>query len=289
MTLIIPDLAAADYHANKQWTDPPASSSIIKLLLEKSPAHVWAQHPSLNPDWQPDDGEKKFDVGTYAHSIFLEGDQSRVHVVDATEWRTNAAKEERDAARAEGKVPLLAHQYEEVRRMVDALRAQIAYLDAQPPVFVNGRPEQTIVWREEDVLCKMRADYLHNSHCVIDDLKTTAGSAAPEKVERHLFSMGYDVQAAFYLRGLRALNPDAAKLSFRFVFVESRPPYAAACYELSPAALALGDQKVRFALELWRNCLAQNRWPAYPAQVMTVDPPAWEEVRFYDREERNAA
>jgi hypothetical protein len=280
------DLPADVYHENDFDVRPALSSSIIKTLLERSPRHAWHQHPKLNPSWKPDDGDGKFDVGTVAHSIFLEGNENRVVVCDFGDWRKKEAQEARDRARDAGKIPLLTDQYDRVHELVLALGSTIGDFDADPPLFQNGRPERTITWEEDGVLCKARPDFLHDDLRTIDDLKTTGRLAAPERVSWLVFGGGFDVQAAFYLRGLGAVAPAARSREFRLVFVETERPYAVACYSLTPAALALANQKVDLALGIWKRCVESGAWPSYPRRVVHLEAPGWEENRVAEREYR---
>jgi hypothetical protein len=140
-----------------------------------------------------------------AHSLIFEGIE-KVSVVDAPNWRTKAAKEARDEARAAGLIPLLPGQWTEVQAMVQAVREQLAEHEADPPLFTDGKPEQTLVWEEDGVLCRARLDWLRDDVRAIDDLKTTSRSAHPAAYSHALFGVGGDVQAAFYLRGVRALD-----------------------------------------------------------------------------------
>ncbi len=102
---------------------PSLSSGIASLLLTRSPRHAWTRHPRLNPQ-QTRSEEAKFDLGTCAHELFLRG-LDIAHVVDSDSWRTNAAKDERDQARADGLVPLLVKDYTRVQEMVEAIRSQL--------------------------------------------------------------------------------------------------------------------------------------------------------------------
>src|SRR5690606_1065600 len=65
---------------------------------------------------------KALDLGRAAHAIVLEGDESPIVAVDADSYRTAAARAQRDAARAAGKIPLLPHELATVRAMAAALR-----------------------------------------------------------------------------------------------------------------------------------------------------------------------
>jgi hypothetical protein len=281
----IVDISAADYHADKVADAPSLSASVANILLNCSPLHAWHAHPRLNPDFVRED-EDRFSVGTVAHALFLQGEDVAV-VVDAADWRTKAAKEERDAARAAGQVPLLAHQWDAVRTMVDAIRVQVDRFPISPPLFTNGKPERTLVWEEPSgVVGRARADWLHLDGSAIDDLKTTGASASPEAWSRTMLGFGADVQQAWYQRGARALMLGDTP-EFRFVAVETRPPHALTVFSLAPDALAAANAKVEYALMTWRQCLASGDWPGYPRRVCYIQSPAWAENQWAEREYRD--
>jgi hypothetical protein len=282
-------VAASDYHADQGIGDlttggaPSLSASTINTLLTMSPAHAKAGHPRLNPDYQPK-VEDKFDLGTACHSMLLEG-ISIVEVCDFPDWRTKAAKEARDLARMHGRVPLLTDQYASVLGMYEAVAAQIAQLDVDPIPLTAGKPEQTMVWEEQGVLCRARIDWLHDDLTAIDDLKTTSRSAHPESWTRTMFGIGCDVQAAFYLRGLRHCATLPGRPDWRWLVVETQPPYALSVVSPGPAVLELANMKIDAALATWKQCLETDVWPAYPRQVCYAELPAWEEARWLAREE----
>jgi hypothetical protein len=275
-------MSAADYHGDTHGK-PALSATTIKTLLAKSPAHAWAQHPA-NPAYIPQPESAVFDRGTASHALFLEDDSAGVVVLDFDDYRTKAAKEARDYARSLGQIPMLQKHWDDVSAMVAGLRDGVASIGCAPRLFVGGKAEQTVVWDEGGVFAKMRVDYLHDDWSAVDDLKTTDRSAAPERISGMFFGNGLDVQAAWYLRGVRSVTGKDAV--FRFVFAETQPPYAVACYSPSPATLALGNQKIDTAIAIWKRCLETGVWPAYPARVMHVEPPAWEETRMWERQYR---
>lgn len=282
MTSGIYDLSATAYHADP-CDEPSLSSSIAKVLCADSPRHAWAQHPRLNTAGYVREDSAAFDVGTAAHDIWLRGVDT-VTVIEANDWRTNAAKEARDAAREAGKVPLLRHQAGSVLLMVNSLKAQLAeHVDGRA-MFMGGHAERVIIWFDEEfqVWCRAMLDYLRPG--AIDDLKTTGITANPEAVSRQFFTNGYDIQAAFYLRGLKAVTGEDA--DFRFAFTESTAPHCASVIGLSPAALVMGQKRVIYALDTWARCLKANDWPAYPSETCYVDVPAWFESSWLEKEMR---
>lgn len=273
---------ATDYHNDTVADQPTLSASIAAILCTQTPAHAWVAHPKLNPNFERHE-EQKFDVGTCAHSLLLEG-ESAVRVVYADDWRTKEAKELRDQARAHGQTPLLEKHWDAVQAMVAAIRVQLDRVDAHPSLFTDGKPEQTLVWDEDGVTCRARLDWLRDDHRAADDLKTTSRSANPEAWARSLFGSGRDVQAALYRRAIRAVT--GVDADFRYCIAETYPPYAMSVVSLAPSALALADEKVGWAIDVWRDCLKNDRWPAYTNRVAYAELPAWEEARWLDREAR---
>lgn len=278
---LYPALSAADYHADP-CPAPSLSSTIAKLLCLSSPLHAQLAHPRLTPDAPRGDAEA-YDIGTAAHAVFLEG-TNVVSVVDADDWRTKAAREQRDAIRLEGRVPLLAHQYARVLALTSALRERLDEHTDGAAMFTQGQAEQTAVWQEDGLWCRARFDWLRPG--AIDDLKTVSGTANPESVSRGLFALGYDIQAAWYLRGLAAVRPEHGpqRTTFRFAFVETQPPYAVSVVGLGPDALMLAEKKVLYALETWRTCLETGEWPGYAARTCWATLPTWEETRWLTKE-----
>jgi hypothetical protein len=132
--------SAADYHADP-CPAPSLTASIANILINESPAHARAAHPRLNPNFVRAE-ESRFELGTVLHQLILEGIDN-AHVVHADSWRTAAAKEARDEARAHGRVPLLAAQYDEAKRAVDAAQEQIRSHSAHPGLFRPAKRENT--------------------------------------------------------------------------------------------------------------------------------------------------
>lgn len=269
---ILPDLPADAYHRDEVADQPSLSASIASVLCAQSPAHARAAHPRLNPDYQRTE-EAKYSVGNAAHAIILEG-RDAVEVIHHGDFRTNAAKEDRDNALAAGKIPLLVHVKAEVDQMVAAVAVQLEQHEADPVPFTGGLPEQTLLWSEDGVLCRARLDWLHDGNACVSDLKTTARSASPKQYERNLFSVGGDVQCAFYLRGLKAVTGVDAE--WRWVVVETAPPYLLSIISPRDEVLAIGAAKVEHAIRTWRECLTTGEWPGYGTSIHYADAPPWE-------------
>lgn len=265
------DLPADEYHSDPA-PEPSLSSSIAKKLVGKTPRHAWLEHPRLNPGYVAEDN-KKYDMGTASHAVRLEG-KDVVVIIDADSFRTKDAQAARDAAYAVGKIPLLPDQAAAVLAMHKASVAQLKSHEEGFKAFMEGLPEQTLVWQEDGIWCRARLDWLDAPGRYIWDYKTTT-SAHPDDWQRRLFDLGYDLQAAWYLRGVKALGL-IDQPEFRFIVQEVSAPYALSVIGLTPTAMALGEMKVWRAMETWRWCLKNDRWPGYPNQTCYIEPPAWE-------------
>lgn len=276
------DLPADQYYSDQLADRPTLNATVAKLLISASPLHAWTAHCRLNPDYH-ETVDKKFDVGTAAHEVWLLGNDHLVHVVDAADWRKKEAQEVRDRARAEGMIPLLAHEWQRVSAMLTAIREQLPAIDVSPPLFQGGKPERTVIWEDQGVLCRARLDYLHDDFSACDDLKTAGRSANPFVWTRTtLWSIGADIQAAMTIRAIKALT--GVDTEFRFLVAETTAPYAVCLIALAPAALELANRKLDRALNVWRTCLEEDIWPAYPQQVCYAEPMPWQEADVLERE-----
>lgn len=276
------EMSSDDYHSDP-CPQPSLSSSICKLLINATPQHAWDEHPRLNPNHEHEEAEK-FDLGNAAHSLML-SDPKAFAIIDATDWRTKEAKEKRDKARADGKIPMLAHQWERVQHMVDVGRLQLLNHDDAKDAFANGKPEQTLIWQEGEVWCRARLDWLPNEGHVFDDYKSSE-TADPDAWRRIVESVGHDIQAAFYRRGIKALGL-AKNPVFRFIVQENSSPFALSAIQLAPAFLELGDRRVASALETWRWCTKNGAWPGYVRKTVTIEPSQFHESRLMEREVRD--
>jgi len=278
------DVSAEDYHADPCMV-PSLSSSVARILLDGSPRHAWTAHPRLNPVQDNDDGSARLDLGSVAHKLVL-GKGSDIAVLTFDSFRTKEAQGLRDAARAAGRIPILKADYDRACDMADALTDQMRHIEGFETAFTEGDSEAVAIWEDgHGTFCRCMMDRLDLKRARLFDYKTVAGSAHPQAVGRRLFDMGYEVQAAFYERGLYELQavPDG-RLQFFFVAQEIDPPYLATVVQLDEAAMMIGRKKVAAAIELWRRCVESNNWPGYPTQVARIEMPPWVENRWLERE-----
>lgn len=265
-------IPAERYHADPASV-PSLSNSLLKPLLTQTPRHAWMRHPRLNPRFVPSEDKAAFDLGTVAHALLLEG-ANRACSIDAEDWRTKAAKEDRDAARAAGFIPMLPSQYAAAMAMNEAARDYIASCVGQVrDAFERGKPEQTLIWYEPaGIWCRARLDLLSDDRETIIDYKTTALDG-PAAFMRRIPEHGYDTQAVLYPRGIAALGHRRPR--FIFLVQETFAPFLSYLIEPAESMIELGTGKITRAIPLWRDCVGGNRWPAYTTQVHQAEAPVW--------------
>lgn len=243
------------------------SSTAAKTIHLQSPAHARAGYRKVPT--------KAMDRGDVFHKLLL-GKGKDFEVIPHVDYKTNAAKEKRDAARAQGKTPILAHQRESAAAAAEMIRAELAARD----IVLDGRSEQVITWTEStkygDVPCKAMLDHVWLETGVIVDIKTTE-NAAPVAVERTAENLGYGIQWAAYTRALAALDPSmVGRIAFAFVFCEiEEEPFALNVCEPDGAFQELGNRRWRRAVTAWAKCLRDNKWPSYGTAVNPISAPTW--------------
>src|SRR5437899_5220117 len=114
----ISELPTVEYHGMHAL-----SASGAWLLAEECPAKFLWRSP-WNPLYEPE-AKTEFDIGVAAHLAVLEPQRQAESIVliEAGDYRTTKAREARDAARAEGRVPLLPYQFDIVRAIAGSIRA----------------------------------------------------------------------------------------------------------------------------------------------------------------------
>lgn len=284
MTPGLQNIPEAVYHADPC---PVASLSagIVDVLTRESPLHAWYASPKLNPEYR-EEVKEEFDIGQAAHALLFEG-VNKMEVFDpadypnqkgggfATGWTNKAIREARDAARADGKIPVLKETSIALQAMVSAARqAWEANSDLAGYRLDGGRNEWSIIWQDDGTWFRCKPDHLSADRRLIVDAKFTESSASPAAFERQIDRMGYDSRAAFYLRGNAATGgPEDAR--YVYLVQEVKPPYAAAFIGLDPAYLDLGHRKVDHASAVWRSCMASGKWSGYLPRIHYAAPPAY--------------
>ena len=255
-----PNLSNKDYHSG-----PGISKSGLDKIA-KSPAHYQAYKT------QPHEQTDAMILGSAIHSLVLEPDMFGTEFAVAPEInrRTNDGKAQWSAFQAANadKAILTADQHAQAVAISAAVRKNNA---VKKLLSFPGAVEESIFWNELGVLCKCRPDYRREDGIVVD-LKSTQ-DASQDAFMRSIANSRYHVQAAWYLRGVEAM--DLPTKAFVFVAIEKEPPYATALHMATDAMLEKGRELMNRDLTLYAECVVSGVWPAYPEEIVPIDLPSW--------------
>lgn len=257
------DITAAEYHANP-CPEFSISRSFLADIIKQSPLHAMSNSKELNQDETEDKDSRTANIGKAMHEIAL-GFDSNVVVVEADSFRTKAAQEMRDAAKADGKIPLLTADMKKVMAAMDPIRGKLV-----------GKCEQTYIWKRgiSDIWCRAMLDCVTDDGWIID-YKTTGGSAEPGAwVRNHLYPDLLDMQAAWYIEGYERVTGNPCK-GFKFVVQEQKPPYAVSTIQCDIETIMLGLARINMAFDIAEDCLKSGIWYGYDRSVAIATPPAW--------------
>lgn len=261
---LVEDMSEQTYHAR-----PELSSTGARTLLRVAAKFDWDRTHPVHRD--------VFDLGSAVHTLVL-GTGWPIVVVEADDWRTNAAKDARTYARAAGQVPMLRKDFDVARDMADAVLMDKV---ARPIFEMDSLREPSLFATDatHDVAMRARLDVLALEAGLMADLKT-ADSAANDDFAKTAARYGYQVQEWHYRRTLEQATRvgDYMPGQFLFVVVEKSPPYLVNVIELDAEFAQIGRAQVDRALRLYAECSATNEWPGYgrsDGQPNVVGPPAW--------------
>lgn len=265
------------YHLDDLPGTSHFSRSVACRILHQSPLHAYQAHPKLGGASE-DEPSEVMDKGALIHQLLLGGGPEIV-AVDFPDWRKDAAKVQREAAREAGKLPILVHLLAECETATDAIRQRL--LDLEIVVGHAEDSEITALWEDGGTPCKARLDLYFGGDTVLD-LKVQRNLAV-SAFEWGVKKLGLDIQAHAYQAAVVARFPElAGRTTFEWVLVERKPPYDVAIIPASASVVSLGESRWKRALSIWRRCLESGKWPG------TGRLPALE-ARPYDLEQEFTA
>jgi hypothetical protein len=259
----------AIYHGPDLCVGPSASSSGLRRIFSRSPAHYWATSPYNPGRVEEADTEAKL-LGRAAHHLFLgEENFASLYAVrpstyvdsktgDIKKWNGNSFDCQKILARyaLDRKEVLTPDQAERIRGMAAGLAKEPMVLQG----ILNGLIEHTLVYRDEEtgIWLKARPDAIPNSSGDYGDLKCT-NSVLDDDLERTIGEWDYPMQGALVGEASqRVLGLEMT--SFNLVFVESKQPHCAQTVSLWPADLERGVRQNRAALRMFARCMQTGEW-----------------------------
>ena len=268
-------MSEEEYHAH-----PALSASGMKVLL-RSPKH-FRMSRALNK------ARAEFDVGHAVHARVLGVGMPIVEIpqrylasngaISTTKAKTFVAE-----ARAAGQIPLKPITYTEIVRASDAV---LTNAKAKSLLERPGFTEVSLFAEDPHtgVHLRGRIDRLAD---VLIDLKSTT-DVRTRKITSAVIDFGYDLSAAVYRLLVELITGEEAS-PMHLIFVEKESPYEVRVVRLGdPAWQAIGEEKMRAAIDLFAWCSERGEWPGDdedggPIQDLPV--PAWYERQLRALEE----
>lgn len=266
------DISHDRYHSDPCVT-PSLSSSIANKIVERSEWHAWLEHPRLGG--RGCIPTRDMDRGSIVHKMLL-GKGADVVTVESDNYRTDKAKDARDKAHAEGKIPALPHELATCGEAFASIKNQ---LDAEG-VVLDGMSEIAIVWYDQTsdgvpVLCRTLIDHLviGDDYFDVFDLKSSGKVCSPKKLGRVLEDNGAHTQAVAHLAAVGAVFPHLqGRGRYHWIAAEMEPPYAVCLAEPDGSMQALGCATWQEGVNRWERALRTNVWPGYPRTRVSASP-----------------
>jgi len=232
------------------------------------------------------------EFGTLVHKLIL-GEGASIVSVNADNWKTAAARAQRDEARASGRLAVLASDLDEAAKIQTAFRKQ--YSADHAALFDKGDSERVLLVQQPNhktavvgatvyargMLDRVLIDRA-NDTARIWDIKTCA-DASPDAIERTIYERHYDMQMMCYEWLLGIVRPElVGRITTQLIFIESSEPHCVVPVELDGMFRQIGRSKLGRAWDSWCECCATGIWPGYTDSVLTLGPPAWAASRELD-------
>ena len=274
---LIKDMDFATYLADPM-PDPSLTSSLVKSLLSTAPRKIWQNTLRLNRDAENEE-KAIFDLGSAAHRLFT-GTGAPIVEIDAADFRSKVAQEQKAEAYAEGKTPILAKNMPRVRAMAKAALEQVRDNPEIGHLFAPANQakllrEATMLWLEDGVMCRSRPDFYSAEENVIIHYKTTGTNIAPVSLAKFAANSGWDMTASHYHQGAKILTGRAPRQFF--VVQETEDPHLLLTAEIDNTFLETALMRRKRALMIWGRCLRDNRWPGMISKTITLECPEWHE------------
>lgn len=147
----------------------------------------------------------------------------------------------------------------------------------------NVRNEHEIYTSVDGVKCKALLDSMCPN--IILDVKSSSDTGTYFKkadgFEQKFFQLGYDIQAAWYQK--MAEIADGIRRDVIFLVLELEDPFATKVVGVKQEVIDHAWEDCERAIDVYRECIENDEWPAYPFELSFVKLPAWKKK---EREKR---
>lgn len=282
----------AKYHDADICDAPSISSSHLRRLFSKSPAHFYAEWPG-NPDYVEQRDKPHFILGRAVHHLFLgeknfrslfciqpeEYPDRNTGVLKKWTYGSIYCQRWRDRMQRNGLSILTQNDFDNIRGMADSLARHTIVMDGA----LNGSIERSAFWKDKEtgLWIKIRPDAIPTTSVDFVDLKTTT-SVLYHDMQSAIGEYGYNQQGALICEGAKRIlgidNP-----SFALVFIETTKPWCVRVVTLKDNELDRGEKQNRYALDTIARCLKSGKWPGpggERADAEHIELPTWKQTQI---------
>lgn len=286
---IVPNMPEKAYHADPTPVlegfamSASFSSSIAKIVSEKTEEEAFLQIKRLNPKFVEKESSDGADLGTVAHAYVLQGGKSHgvYEIAPYDAWRSNDAKAAKADIESRG---IIALNTTTAPRLVDDVKLMHARLHEQlqahrdfPGLMMSGQGELSCFVKDPKtgIWLRARIDWDDKNYADwVFDYKTTGLTF--DKWEKNQL-WGDDgalyMQAAHYayVKGLLT----GRSCNFAFVVQQTSAPFHVKIFVIEgqyneTVHLRYENAKARFA-----HCLKTGVWRGQPPYTAHSAPPPW--------------
>ena len=245
------------------WFDAMAKHGIEKF--QKSVAVI----PDINKT--SNKGKSQYVDFLMEHGWKYKGSQNE------NERRVLAYKQLNSTAWNKGKELIPASDWSDLRFMYDSL---MSYEMAQI-IMDHSEHNLCLQWdsKDEDLpfeyrvwKCQFDFSWKEDQKTNGIDLKTDI-DPSPDAFQKKVFDLGYDFQAAFYMKGLEecGINPGI----WLWIAVETKEPWTTHVHYATPETMEIGWRRVQMAVDKLKAYLKDDKKRPYGTKVNHIKPPRW--------------
>lgn len=253
--------------SNERYHASPGISKSGLDLIKRSPAHY--------KDRESYKSTPAKELGTMIHYAMLEPElfESRYvripqHLIglDKRSKLNKRLWEEFEISLGPGKEKITNPQWESCMAIRDKAHSKqkVRWLLSQ------GQSEVSGYWIDEEtgVVCKFRADKMHDRQVLVD-IKSTE-DASYEAFKRACKKYWYDLQGSWYLDGATQTTGIPYN-NFILIGFEKVKPHAVAAYRVHPRSIQKCRELYRKNLNTYALCLNSGLWPDYDEEIIDME------------------
>lgn len=249
-----------DYHTRKFGYENSISSTELKRFLVDPNEAYYYRHIA------GEQSTSAFDFGHAVHEMILGVGLGLVRL-PYDDLRRKEAKEAVAQARAEGKIPLKAQDYD----LAEQLANNVLNHPVGEQLFnrTAGVPEVSAYCKDDHTGLELRGrfDWLttrEGKPCIVD-VKTTASTGLARDFERDAAKYDYPLQREFYRHMYRTITGETP--DFLHVIVSKQPPYNVTVVSMDFLCETAGQRRMAFALDQWATW-DKNDWWMKPSRTI---------------------